>query len=60
VRTGAADRTTVEPVPEVEGMEMFGAVVPVTDSGNDAVTEVTVPEVAGLAQTGTPPDIVRS
>ena len=60
VSTGAADSTTVEPVPVVEGMEMFGAVVPEDWSGADAVTAVTVPAVAGAAQAGTPATMVRT
>ena len=52
--------STTAPVPVDEVMEMFGLTPPEDARGDDAVTEFTVPPDAGVAQAGTPAEMVKT
>jgi hypothetical protein len=52
--------STTAPVPVDEVMEMSGLTPPVDARGEEAVTEFTVPPLPGVAQAGTPPEMVRT
>ena len=52
--------STTAPVPVDEVMEMSGLTPPEDARGEEAVTETTVPPDPGVAQVGTPPEMVRT